>query len=388
MTHECAAKQMAGFSFGTYLPPLYTQAGAEVTAEHASLVQDHLDRNASGSGAPLLLLEMPPLTYFAFGDLPIPDFFRRMTELTPCGLVLDIGHLWTVYRYTGAWRRRSLSTFLSEFLDVFPLERVVQIHVAGLALHAGDVGTVVNESTSHPPLWIDAHGAPIPEVLWDMLEQVLSHRGLKNLKGIALEVDNKAVSQIVAEFRRFEERFGRDCVESPSCEEGREQGTPADLVHTRRDRSPVESTANELKRSELLRQYRLYARTVSAVNRIELPSLGSERKALDMYRRTYLPHEILHWGGELADMFPLSCARLASAGIPLDSFVAYWFREPRPVEGPYDFFLLKVHRFAGFVREVLPRETDVVDREADELKAAYVAACGDVAPLLTPAASS
>jgi uncharacterized protein (UPF0276 family) len=373
MTHECAAKQMAGFSFGTYLPPLFTRASAEVTAEHVSLVQDRLDRSVGGTAGPLLLLEMPPLTYFAFGEMPIPDFFRRITELAPCGLVLDIGHLWTVYRYVGAWRRCSLHAFLSEFLDVFPMERVVQIHLAGLAVHDTGIRAGEPQATTmqdNPPFWIDAHGAPIPEVLWDMLHQVLSHSGLRNLKGIALEVDTKAIPQIVAEFRRFRERFGQAFTASLSDGERQDRpDTPAGLTSERRERSV------------LARQYRLYVQSVSAVNRIEWPSLALEPEGLAIYRGAYLPHEILHWGGELAEMFPLSCSRLAEAGLSLDAFVAYWFREPRPVDGPYDFFLLKVERFKDFVREVLPSDAAVAEREAAELKVAYLAACDAAAPL-------
>src|SRR5438105_4122587 len=110
-----------------------------------------------------LLLEMPPLTYFSAGTIPIPHFFRLVTALVPCGLVLDVGHLWTVYRYTDACRRTSLERFVREFLDEFPLERVVEIHVAGLACH---------ESVGEPeggeglPEWIDAHAVPIPSMLF------------------------------------------------------------------------------------------------------------------------------------------------------------------------------------------------------------------------------
>ena len=125
LNHECAMKQMAGYSFGTYVPPLYTRLSAEVVAANIAAVQQEMDRQgrrADGT-APLFLLEMPPLTYFSAGTIPIPHFFRLVTALVPCGLVLDIGHLWTVYRYTGACRRTSLERFVREFLDEFPLER-------------------------------------------------------------------------------------------------------------------------------------------------------------------------------------------------------------------------------------------------------------------------
>ncbi len=154
--------------------------------------------------APLFLLELPPLTYFAAGTIPIPHFFRLVTALVPCGLVLDIGHLWTVYRYTAACRRLTLERFVKEFLDEFPLERVVEIHVAGLACHES-IGE--SERGEGLPEWIDAHAAPIPSILFTMLEQVLAHPNLVSLRAVALEVDTKPIEMIVEEYAEAVRRF-------------------------------------------------------------------------------------------------------------------------------------------------------------------------------------
>ena len=206
LNHECAMKQMVGYSFGTYVPPLYTPLSAQVVADNIATVQQAMDRQgrrADGT-APLFLLEMSPLTYFFAGTIPIPHFFRLVTALVPCGLVLDIGHLWTVYRYTAACRRISLERFVREFLDEFPLERVVEIHVAGLACHE-----LVGEPKGGEglPEWIDAHAAPIPSILFTMLEQVLAHSNLVSLRAVALEVDTKPIEMIVEEYAEAVRRF-------------------------------------------------------------------------------------------------------------------------------------------------------------------------------------
>ena len=133
----------------------------------------------------------------------MPQYFRLVTERTPCGLVLDIGHLWTVYRYAAAKRPASLEKFIDQFLDAFPMERVIEIHIAGLAMHEADASS----QEAHPP-WIDAHAAPIPSVLWTILERVLSHPRLWNLRGVALEVDTKPAQLIVEEFGQALTRFG------------------------------------------------------------------------------------------------------------------------------------------------------------------------------------
>jgi hypothetical protein len=92
---------------------------------------------------------------------------------------------------------------------------------------------------------------------------------------------------------------------------------------------------------------------------------------LDLYRSVYLPYEILHWGGKVEDMFVESCRRLRQRGVSLDGFVAFWFREPRPLSDIYDFFLLKVDRFVEFVHEVAPELQGIAEREAEELRCAY-----------------
>ncbi len=364
MTHECAAKQMAGYSFGTYLPPLFTTAGAEVTADNVMLAQARLDRDAdlSHGASPLLLLEVPPWTYFGLGDLSVPDFFRTITERTACGLVLDIGHLWTIYRYSGAWRRQAVDEFLVRFLDAFPLERVVQIHVAGLAEHEAAVSAHGKAGGGDRlPFWIDTHGAPIPPLLFDMLEQVLAHPKLTQLKGLALEVDTKTVPMIVREFRQFRERFERSSCLSPGRQE---QGAPVEAAS-----SPEVERSGDV--AALRRQYEAYAQLAAGQNDALMPMLVGEPNGLDQYRHEYLPHEILHWGGEITDMFPGTCRELERAGLALERFIQFWFRESRPIDAPYDFFLLKIERFMEFVQTTLPQARATVLREAEELRGAY-----------------
>jgi uncharacterized protein len=381
INHECAAKHMAGFSFGTYLPPLFTVTSAEVTAAHAVRLQRDLD--ASGQFAaqqePLLLLEIPPLTYFAFGDLPVMEFFRRLADQAPCGFVLDLGHVWTYYRYSDEWRRRSVTAFLADFLSAFPLNRVVQIHMAGLALHESSAGHAAECGTDpRPPFWIDAHHAPIPEVLSDMLDQVLAHPDLRSLRGVALEVDTKPIAQIVQEFNQAQERFGERV--RAVCE-STQWARALDVSHEDPVSDPVAAEPCPEALGALCLQYERYARVVSgqvSPSEAGLPSRWLEPDGLALYRQTYLPHEILRWGGDLHDMFPGTCRQLAAEGIALTAFVDFWFHEPRAQAQSYDFFLLKVDRFPAFVHEVFPGGFQQATQEADVLRDAYLAACDQV----------
>ncbi len=371
LNHECATKQMAGYAFGTYLPPLYTDLSARMTAQNLVYLQNQVDEQARERGITpaLVLLEMPPLTYFGCGTSGIPEFFRTVTGRAACGLVLDIGHLWTLYRYTGAWQRQRLEVFTDEFLDAFPMERVIEIHVAGLAEFASSDG-LQDEASSALPYWIDAHGAPIPSVLFDLLDQVLSHPRLISLKGAALEVDTKPIAMIVEEFRRFRARFESTVNE---VQQNRCASSPQSPVTDRLAGAMQILTSDE--RAALQRQYGTYVEFVTTQDAAsmaeDLSLLGGSLEDLNRYRDCYLPHELLHWGGELQDMFPKTCRMLSEGHIPLERFVPFWFSRPRPEQDDYDFFLLKIDRFAEFAAHVCPPAAASVKAEAQELRDAY-----------------
>jgi len=368
LNHECATKQIAGYSFGTYLPPLYTPESACLVADNIALVQARLDKSREpreGMG-PLFLLEMPPLTYFMAGTMEVPEYFRLVCERTACGLVLDIGHLWTVYRYSAARRRSSLEQFVEEFLDKFPMERIIEIHLAGLAVHE----TAQESQEDRYPAWIDAHAAPIPGVSWTLLEQVLAHPRLCNLRAMALEVDTKAIDVIVEEFAQARalagatiEQLLKNAAPVPAPIPPPPHSAPQDC-----------QTFAGVSRPDLEAEYVRYAKVASGQQPPEgrLWSATTDDPAgLECYIHRYLPHEILHWGGELTDMFPETCRRLTLQGLSLEEFVPWWFHKARPTEGPYDFFLLKIDRLLEFVSERAPVLVEVARREAATLRAAY-----------------
>jgi hypothetical protein len=280
--------------------------------------------------------------------------------------VLDIGHLWTVYRYTAACRRISLDRFVQEFLDEFPLERVVEIHVAGLACHES-----VGEPKAGEELleWIDAHAAPIPSILFTLLEQVLAHPNLVSLRAVALEVDTKPIAMIVEEYAEVVRRF------SLLVQQTMSRGTGVERLMGLRPRSAsVEKTMCQSHRRQLRDDYARYAQIISGQAPITGPEwqdVAAEATGVTRYHSFYVPHEILHWGGDLAEMFPQTCRTLAERSICLTEFVTFWFRSPRPLTRSYDFFLLKIERFLEFVMERAPDVRGCVQEESDLLRQAY-----------------
>ena len=367
LNHECATKQMGGYSFGTYLPPLYTPESAYLVAENIGLVQERLDRDCSRVDAlgPLFLLEMPPLTYFMAGTLDVPEYFRLITERTPCGLVLDIGHLWTVYRYSAAYSRSSLKEFVGRFLDAFPMERIIEIHIAGLAVHESDMSGCMPH---RDPQWIDVHAAEIPSVSWSILQQVVRHPRLRNLRAVALEVDTKPVERTVEEFLRAVALVG------PAVNRLMKQETPGYDASLKMPNDVGPIPLNELERSRLEVDYVRYAQIASGQRPPAGPSwtaVAEDPSGLERYIRDYLPYEILRWGGDIAAMFPETCKALAEQGTSLGEFAPWWLRLSRAADRPYDFFLLKIDRLLEFVAERAPVLNDLARSEAAAMRAAY-----------------
>ncbi|GKS59759.1 hypothetical protein YTPLAS18_32860 [Nitrospira sp.] len=363
LNHECATKVLAGFPLGTYLPPVFAEAVAEVTAEQSSYVQAVLDREggARDGRGPLLLLELPPLTYFGAGNLSVAEFFRFIVDRIPCGLVMDIGHLWTHYRYGVRSEGESLERFVQRFLEAFPLDRVVEIHVAGLSEHAA----VRKAEGAQEPRWLDAHAAPIPSVLFDMLDQVLAQPRLSALRGVALEVDTKSTTLIVDEFESFRQRY------EPVL--ARRHGSLPTLQNSQ-DCGPFRWEAVAPDAGDVAEA--LEATYLDVVLGHRDPEqwremMPVEPPCLSLYREHYLRHELLHWGGDLVDLFPVTCARLSEFGVPLEAFVPFWFAQRRPLPVSFDFFMLKLERFVEFVRERLPEAWPLAQDEAERMRSAY-----------------
>jgi len=391
VNHECASKQFAGYSFGTYLPPLFTRAAAEVTAANAVRCQRVLNQcyeSAASPQPPLLLLELPPFTYFSFGNLAPAEFFAAIAQAAPCGFVLDIGHLWTMWRY-GERARTSLEAFTETFLEAFPLHRVIQVHLAGLASANHTLPTLSRQDApfsqdtlppiapAHPggaetppfpgesdcrdesdvPLWIDAHDAPVPHVLWSLLERVMAHPGLTSLKGVALEVDTKTVPLIVKEFGELRERSATLAVRKIGASKRRPSHP-----------QPIPSSTGVLAE-----MYGTYARVVSGQQTVEKSLLeplsqNLNREGLQRYISEYLPNELLHWGGDLEDLFPQVSRTLKQRGISQQEFVRFWFRQPYPAHETYDFFDIKLARWTEFVRKVAPDLAKETEQEATVLQ--------------------
>lgn len=143
----------AGRYFADLLPLPYTSQTLHRVASKIQMVQDALKRR--------ILLENPA-TYCRFDDSPFAEteFLSRMTELTGCGLLLDVSNVFVC--------ACNHSFDPDAYIDAFPMFAVEEIHLAGYAESPNEDGEL---------LLIDAHNSAVPDPVWRLYERVLAKRG-------------------------------------------------------------------------------------------------------------------------------------------------------------------------------------------------------------------
>ncbi len=115
--------------------------------------------------SPLLLENIPFYSRMPRGNFGEAEFIARTLEEADCGMLLDLNNLY-VNSINHGFDPKA-------FLDLIPLERVVQIHLAG-------PGTYGKRT-------IDTHGSPVPEPVFELLDYVLSKR--TKVKAVMIERD-------------------------------------------------------------------------------------------------------------------------------------------------------------------------------------------------------
>ncbi len=76
-------------------------------------------------------------------------------------------------------------------IDELPVERVIEVHIAGGRLKEGDAGSI----------YVDAHECEIVEQTWQMLETMLPR--LPNVKAVCYECEGVNESSVLATLKRI-----------------------------------------------------------------------------------------------------------------------------------------------------------------------------------------
>lgn len=141
------------------LPLPFSREAANHAAERARIMQEMI-------GKPFLVENITYYMKVPGSDMTEAQFLAEVLEKADCGLMLDINNVYV----------NSLNHKFDpyEFLDQIPLERTVQIHVAGHT-HVPEVNAVM-----------DTHGAPVAKPVFELLAHVLRKT---DVKAILLERD-------------------------------------------------------------------------------------------------------------------------------------------------------------------------------------------------------
>jgi uncharacterized protein (UPF0276 family) len=143
-----------------YFTPPFNEAGLIDAVAHALHVQQHLS-------LPLVLEN--PAVLARRGDWHMLDFMARLHARTGLPLLLDLGHLFS--------HQLSAGLPLETGLDGFPLDKVVEIHIAG--------GVVTRRGPRE--FYVDDHTQPVREELFTLLESLLPR--CTSLRAVTFEGD-------------------------------------------------------------------------------------------------------------------------------------------------------------------------------------------------------
>lgn len=171
--HGARGEQPCGF----LMPPLQTEGSVRLAAAN-------IRRRSALVGKPFAF--ETGVNYFAPRNWEMPDgeFFANIAETADCGILLDLTNLWANHKNGRA--------DIHELLQCLPLERVWEVHLAGLEYAHGH--------------WLDAHAKGIDQEILDIAFDVVGD--LPNLGAIIFEIapDRLPVfrpNQVMAEIEKI-----------------------------------------------------------------------------------------------------------------------------------------------------------------------------------------
>jgi uncharacterized protein (UPF0276 family) len=186
--HLCLT-HIAGGESHDLLPLPLSHEAARRASDRIRAVRDRLEVPVAVENVSAYLRAPMPA-----GEAPMTewDFIRAVAEDADCGLLLDVNNVYV--------NSVNFGTDPDAFIAGLPLERVVQIHMAGHHVEAVD-------DAGRPSLVVDTHGAPMIDPVYALLERTLTRfraQGLP-LPPVLLERDHHIppLPELEGELRRL-----------------------------------------------------------------------------------------------------------------------------------------------------------------------------------------
>jgi uncharacterized protein (UPF0276 family) len=156
------------------LPPVLSADAADAMADGIVALREATGRE--------VFPENPPGQVY-LGELHLLDFYARVCDRADTGMLLDCAHL-AIFQ-----RTRGLAPTAG--LDGFPLDRVIELHVAGGA-----------ERDAEGFAWVeDDHGTGVLPDTWEVLEAVAPRT--PRLRAVVFECERNALGGTVEGFARI-----------------------------------------------------------------------------------------------------------------------------------------------------------------------------------------
>jgi uncharacterized protein (UPF0276 family) len=155
---------VGGRALHDLLPIAFKRANVDRIADRIRRAQDAL-------GVPLAIENISYYWHPGRADVVEAEFLATLCEAADCGLLLDVNNA-----YVNA---TNFGFDLQAWMRAAPLERVVQLHVAGHEWFAAD-DAGLGEARAHGTpgaMIVDTHGAPVCGEVLDVLPRVLERTG-------------------------------------------------------------------------------------------------------------------------------------------------------------------------------------------------------------------
>jgi uncharacterized protein (UPF0276 family) len=177
--HLCFTR-VEGYNLGQLTPLQFSEETVEIVVRKIKRIQEKVPR-------PFLLENITYYFQFPGSELSEPAFITRVLEQADIGMLLDLCNVYI----------NSINHGYDpyHFLKSIPLDRVVQLHIAG--------------GHRHHTKWIDSHSHPVHPEVFRLLEFVVSHAPVK---GVLLERDDNFPSsfqELIGDLATAREIFRR-----------------------------------------------------------------------------------------------------------------------------------------------------------------------------------
>lgn len=159
--HLCWGR-LPGAHFHDLLPLPYTQETIDYVAKRAQIVQDYLE-------IPFALENLSSYVAYKDDQMPEWEFYTAVVEKADIYMMLDVNNIYVSSRNHGFDPHH--------YINYIPMERVIQIHLAGHSDHGDYV--------------LDTHDHPVRDAVWELYKEVWPRT--KNVSTL-LEWDDNFVS--------------------------------------------------------------------------------------------------------------------------------------------------------------------------------------------------